>query len=347
MKKFFFFAAALLSAGMLSAQTITIDGANTDWAEVPMLSEPGANPVVKMVVPQADLTLPAGAAYCLMVENDGRSDYPVIYTDADMSNATGEAPWICPAMGYDYQMATWSTNSTYQRGDAVEMCIMQAAFDALPFTGSIDAYLTYNWGALYIPTDPTTDNWKWTDESRHPFHVAPYTIVNLNGEHACADAISSHYALTRTAEGTFNFNVSGGSQDTAFWASWPVELTTPGVYTVSADVTSTDNASCDLFLVDMATNAVVASHTSSDVWAPTGETDYGTWDLSAVPAGMYMLKMKNHVAWSHMVLTSVTLSGNTTAVDNIQSEKVVKTIQNGQLVIMRDGVKYNAQGAQL
>lgn len=345
MKKFFFFAAALLSAGMLSAQTITIDGANTDWAEVPMLSEPGAaGPIVKMVVPQEDITLPAGAAYCLMVENDGRTDYPVIYTDADLSNTTGTAPWVCPAMGYDYEMATWSAGSTYAREAAMEMCIMQNAFSGLPFTGSVDTYLTYNWGDLYVPTDPTTDNWKWTDASRHPFHVASYTIANLNGEHVCADAISSHYALTLTAEGKFNFSNSGGAQDTAFWVSWPVELSAPAVYSVSANVTSTDNASCDLYLVNMATNTVVATYASEDKWAPSGETEYGDWDLSAVPAGKYMLKMKNHVAWSHMVLTSVTLSGTVTALDQVEAPKAVKVIENGRLVIIRDGVRYDALG---
>lgn len=345
MKKFFFFAAALLSAGMLSAQTIAIDGAAADWANVPMLTEPGAaGPMVKMIVPQEGVSLPDGAAFCLLVENDGRTDYPVIYTDADCNNTTGTAPWICPAMGYDYEMATWSSGSLYARAAAVEMCIMKAAFSGVAFSGVVDASLTYAWGALYIPTDPTTDSWTWSAEVRHPFHVAPYTMADLSGEHTAAAAISSHYAFT-LKENKFDFNVTGGSQDTAFWISWPVEVT-PAKYTVSANVFSTDNASCDLYLVNMATNAVVATHTTENVWQPAGETAFGEWDLSAVPAGKYMLKMKNHVAWSHMVLTSVSLkAATTTAIEQTATEKPsVKRIENGQLVIIRDGVRYSVLG---
>lgn len=37
----------------------------------------------------------------------------------------------------------------------------------------------------------------------------------------------------------------------------------------------------------------------------------------------------------------------TTALDNIETTKAIKTIENGQVVILRDGVKYNALGAQL
>lgn len=339
-----------------SAQTtITVDGDAADWANVPMLTEPGAADVVKMVVPQDGLTLPAGSAYCVMVASQNETavaNYPVIYTDADKNNATGTAPWICPAMGYEYEMATWSTGSlsaASASGDVHEMCIMQAAFSDAAFTGSFYGYLTFNWGALYIPTDPTTDSWKWSADARHPFNVAPYTFADLNGEHTAAAAYSSHYALTIKADGTYDFNVSGGAQDTAFWISWPVELTQPAEYAVSANVTSTDNASCDLFLVDMATNQVVATHASENVWAPTGEATFGTWDLSGIPAGKYMLKMKNHVAWSHMVLSGVSLEKQTATSleETITEEKAQKIFVNGQVVLIRDGVQYSILGIRL
>ena len=51
-------------------QTIAIDGDNADWANIPMLSEPGVGPMVKMVVPQEGTTLPEGAAFALMVQGD-------------------------------------------------------------------------------------------------------------------------------------------------------------------------------------------------------------------------------------------------------------------------------------
>ena len=152
MKQFFSIVSALLFSGTMFAQTIAIDGANADWSTVPMLTEPGVGPVVKMVVPQDGLTLPEGTAYALMVEGDHEkilAGYPVIYTDADKSNTTGTAPWICPAMGYDYEMATWSTSSLFgqnETGSVREICIMQAAFSGVAFDGTISAWLTFDWG---------------------------------------------------------------------------------------------------------------------------------------------------------------------------------------------------------
>ena len=51
MKKFFLFVSAMLVSVAMNAQTIVMDGSNADWANVPMLSEPGVLPVFKMVVP--------------------------------------------------------------------------------------------------------------------------------------------------------------------------------------------------------------------------------------------------------------------------------------------------------
>ena len=36
-----------------------------------------------------------------------------------------------------------------------------------------------------------------------------------------------------------------------------------------------------------------------------------------------------------------------TGIDNIEAGKAVKVIENGQVVIIRDGIRYNAVGAKL
>lgn len=354
MKQFFSIVSALVLSGTMFAQTIAIDGANADWAEVPMLTEPGVGPVVKMVVPQDGLTLPAGAAYALMVEGDHEqilAGYPVIYTDADKNKETGTPPWYCPAMGYDYEMATWSTGSLFgqnETGSVREICIMQEAFSGVAFDGTISAWLTFNWGALYIPTSPEAEGWKWSENSYHPIEVKPYTYADLKGTHAAANAYATHQVLTPGE--TLNMKISGGAQDTAVWASWAVELTKSATYVVTADVTSANTATVDLYLVDVATNNVVATFVSTDVWAPAGSAEYGEWDLSAVPAGKYMLKMKNHAAWSEMVLSSITLEEKNTDPSSVEdvrvNNKATKCIKNGQMYIIRDNVQYNILGAQ-
>ena len=59
--------------------------------------------------------------------------------------------------------------------------------------------------------------------------------------------------------------------------------------------------------------------------------------------------MKNHAAWSEMVLSSITLENKTdgTGVDNVcHNNNAKKCIKNGQMYIIRDNVQYNILGAQ-
>ena len=356
MKKFFSFVSAILLAGTMCAQTITIDGDNADWAEVPMLTEPGAEgPIVKMIIPQEGVgtTLPEDAAFTVMVEGDHAqilAGYPVIYTDADMNNTTGDVPWFAPAMGYDYEMATWSTGTWFEKnatGSVREMCLTKAAFDGVPFTGKLGAWLTFNWGQLYIPNTPEEDGWAWSENDYHPFYVAPYTYANLAGTHTAAGAYSTHRAL-HPGE---SLQLSESGNDTALWVSWAVEVKEAAVYNVSINVNATNMTSADFWLVDPATNEVVAEFVGEDIEAPAGVTAYGKWDLSAVPAGKYMLKLKNHVQWSNVVFNSVTFttgSGETTGLENTTIETTSKkVIENGQIYIIRGNERFNVLGTSV
>jgi hypothetical protein len=355
MKKFFSFVSAILVAGTMCAQTITIDGDNADWAEVPMLTEPGVGPVVKMIVPQEGATLPEGAAFALMVEGDHaqiQAGFPVIYTDADKSATTtiNDDFWMCPMMGPDYSMATWSTSTLFapypDASNIREMCIMQSAFESVPFTGSVWATLDFAWGNLYLPTDPVTDAWIWSGAQYHPFNVAAYSYADLANTHTAAATYSTHRALLPGE--TLPLSKSG--HDIAFWASWAVELTQAAIYNVSIDVNATNMTSIDLYLVDVATNEIVATKVGEDLSAPAGQTVYGTWDLSNVPAGKYMLKVMNHVQYSDLDFTSVTLSvdGQTTGLENTLVETTSKkVVENGQIYIIRGNERYNVLGTSV
>lgn len=352
MKKFFSFVSAILLAGTMCAQTITIDGDNTDWAEVPMFTEPGASPIVKMVVPQAGVTLPEGIAYALMVEGNHEqilAGYPVIYTDADKSNTTGTVLSMTPLMGVDYEIAPWdglavgAKNST---GSVCEMGANLSAFTGVPFAGSISAWLTYSWGKLYIPTTAEKEGYKWSETQYHPFYVNPYTYANLNGTHTAAAAYSTHEALLPGE--TLQLGKDNGN-DTAFWASWTVELQEATTYYITLDITGTTMASADLWLVDVATNKVVAEFAGEDIEAALGKQAYGSWDLSAVPAGKYMLKLKNHVEWATVALNAITFSKTpTTALENTTIETTSKkVIENGQIYIIRGNERFNVLGTSV
>jgi hypothetical protein len=95
------------------------------------------------------------------------------------------------------------------------------------------------------------------------------------------------------------------------WASWALNLVTPGVYNLKMTTKSTDSGQAQLSLVDMATNAVVKTFTA--VWYPINatmtENSYGTIDLSDVSAGRYMLKLSSPSAWdTFLKVEKVTLT---------------------------------------
>ncbi len=358
MKKMFLFAVAFCAALTLNAQTIEIDGDNADWAEVPMLSNPGATPIFKMVVPQTGLTLPTGAAICVMVERTAAETttypgLPVTYVDADKNVATTAAgnAWYCPSFGPDYEMGPWDGNDGASSSDGTigEVIIVQSTFTGIPFTGDCYAYMLFNW-AKYMPNSPEDNaigtEWKWSENSYHPIIVKPYTYANLNGTHAAVDIYSSHEALTPAS--SLNMAVAGSANDVELWASWAVELTNPAKYDIKADISSTNTASVDLKLVNVATNAVVATFASSDL-AEGAEVAVGEWDLSAVPAGKYMLRFSNHVEWSEMKLNSLTLTAQGgSGVENVNSNvQATKVIRDGQVLIVRDGKTFNALGAEV
>ena len=357
MKKSIFFAVALMISAAINAQTIAIDGANADWADVPILTEPGAPILLKMIVPQDGVTLPDGAAYCLMIAGDHeqiKAGYPVIYTDADKDASTGSNPWFCvAAMGYEYEMATWSDGSSCAENDNKdirEMAIMKKAFSSTAFSGSIYAWLTFDWGKLYVPNspEPSGDNWKWDQTAyKRALNVAPYAYLPLNGTFTPANLYSGHPVL---APGdVMDMKVAGSANDTLVWGAWAVELTAPCKYAIKANIASTNTASVDLQLVSVATNAVVASFRSGDL-SEGAEVAVGEWDLTAVPAGKYMLKFSNHVAWSEMQLKSLTLTGDNipAAVPSvITAGKSQKVIRNGQVLILRDGKTFNALGTEI
>lgn len=353
MKKIFLFAAAMLAAFTMNAQTIEIDGDNADWAEVPMLSDPGATPIFKMVVPQSGLTLPSGAAVCIMVQRTAEElatypGLPVTYIDADKSAATTAAQnaWYCPAFGPDYEMGPWDGNDGEGSTDGTiaEVMIAQSNFTGIPFAGDCHAWMLFNW-AKYMPKSPSDNAWMWGENSYHPVIVKPYSFLNLNGTLPAADTYSTHEAL---APGASLDMTNGYANAVLLWASWAVELTTPATYDIKADITSSNAASVDLKLVNLATNAVVASFVSGDL-AGGEEVAVGEWDLSAVPAGKYMLRFSNHVEWSEMHLNSLTLTAQGgTAIDNTAAEvQAAKVVRNGQVLIIRDGKTFNALGAEI
>lgn len=359
MKKSLLFVAAILLSFAVNAQTIVIDGNNADWANVPMLSDPGATPVFKMVVPQDGLTLPDDAAICVMVERTEAEKAiipgaPIVYVDADKNAATGGPAWYCPSFGPDYEMGAWDGNGGAASEDETinEVVIVKSNFTGIPFAGDCNAWMLFilkeDWSEYkYLPNSPSDNAWLWSENDYHPIYVKPFAFADLNGTLQASAVYSSHEALT--PGDALDMGDATSSADVALWASWAVELKEPANYIIKANISSTNTASVDLKLVNLATNEIVATFASEDL-AEGAEVEVGEWDLSNVPAGKYMLRFSNHVEWSAMKLNSLTLEAKSdpSGVQTVNAaSKAVKVIRNGQVLFIRDGKTFNALGAEV
>lgn len=85
----------------------------------------------------------------------------------------------------------------------------------------------------------------------------------------------------------------------------------------------------------------------------TMTNEYAEWTLTAdrknaiKAADNWMVQFNKEGGNAFNVTDIVLVLGSTTGMQNVESFKAVKTIENGQIVIIKNGVKFNAVGAKL
>ena len=164
MKKLFLLGLLIVSTFIWATPpTITIDGDKSDWAEVPMLSEPGAWPMLK-VLPAADAELGTNALVYMM-ENKEDFDptwvqYPKAYIDKDYDGSTHtiDAYWAFDAMGLEYSATTGVTVGedwvSFPKAISADNKVFELGFPATYVTdlGSKFSFaMYYNSGAWFCP----------------------------------------------------------------------------------------------------------------------------------------------------------------------------------------------------
>ena len=325
MRKIFLLSLLVLSTTFMWATppTITIDGDKSDWAEIPMLSEPGTWPMLK-VVPATDAELGTNAlAY--MMENKEDFDptwakYPTEFIDKDYNKSTEPISeyWAFSAMGVDYKATTGVDAGgwiSFPKGMSDDNKVFEIGFPATYITdlGSKFGFaMYYNSGAWFCPdySSPAVSPSNGFLYKTRAYTTLPATLTpeNVYAHQSMGECISY-----------IDFGLRDNGNDTARWAAWPVELTKSGAYDVIANVTTTNGWKFEFWLVDVATNAIVAhmDAPTSDISSSKTSYNFGTMDLSSVPAGKYMLKVKNRTRYSKVKLESVVLDYLGGAVVNI------------------------------
>ena len=299
---------------MNAVPTITIDGDKSDWAEVPMLSEPGMWPMLK-VIPSADAELGTNAL-AFMMENTENFDntwaqYPTEFIDKDYDKSTEaiDEYWAFTAMGIDYK-ATTGVNAggwiSFPKGISANNKVIEIGFPATYITdlGSKFGFaMYYNSGAWFCP-----DYSSAAVEPSNGFLYKARTYSTI----PCTLTMSNVFAHQSMGECTdyVDFGLRDNGNDTARWAAFPLELTKPGLYSFTTNVTSTNGWKFEFWVVDVASNAVVAhlDAPESNISSSKSSYTFGPIDLTSVPAGKYMLKVKNKTRYSTVKLNNIVVA---------------------------------------
>ena len=313
-------ALALTLLANATAPTITIDGDKSDWAEVPMLSQPGNWPMLK-VLPAADANIGENALV-FMLENSTAMDlwskYPGSYIDTDNDPSTKPADsWTYGDMGIDFSCTIGKDPGTgwvdfpkakSEDNTMLELGIPSSILTNLGSTFAIGMF--YGTGSSqewFLPTrsgsaNPEVSGNKGFVYKTRSFTAIPATLTTAN--------VFAHQSIGECVD-YVDFGLRDNGNDTARWAAFPIELTQPALYDVTTNVTTEDRSyKFEFWLVDVATNAVVAHIPAPESSVSSSKTSYfcGTLDLRNVPAGKYMLKVKNRKEHSLVKLNNIEIA---------------------------------------
>ena len=320
MRKLFLLPALVLSLAINAAvPTITIDGDKSDWAEVPMLSEPGTWPMLK-VLPAADAELGTNAlAY--MMENTADFDptwsqYPKAFIDKDYDGTTHtiDSYWAFDAMGLEYSATTGVDAGgwiSFPKGISADNKVIEIGFPATYVTdlGSKFGFAMYynSSSAWFCPDRSEPAVQAFSPKNGFMYKTRSFTTVAGTTTLTTAN-VFAHPSMGEIGE-YVDFGLRDNGYDTIRWAAFPIELTAPAVYDVTTNVTTTNGWKFEFWLVDVETNAVVAhiDPPTSDLSSSATSHNFGAWDLTAISSGKYMLKVKNRTAYSKVKLNSIVL----------------------------------------
>ena len=132
-------------------------------------------------------------------------------------------------------------------------------------------------------------------------------------------------------------------------ALWTINVTRPCI--VSGMLNGVEGG--HLFALDLYKGeelVATIAHPESKAWSKGEIALEGT--LTFATAGNYTLKLRNTQEWSSGKVAGITLTyeadAPTTAIENTNAAvKTVKKIENGQMIIIKNGVKYNALGTMM
>ncbi|HOG20891.1 MAG TPA: hypothetical protein PKW37_10670, partial [Salinivirgaceae bacterium] len=354
MKKVIFtFYLLICSMAVMYGQYVA-DGIIGEWDTTPIQSEPGVYPYFRFA--ERDTVL----YWVVYAAQDKRFDYNQYHWletwfDADCLSTTGlKDPW--PGAGLDYlgqgtslyyhtgtpgapdwtytMLAQWQiVRNMASDSMACEHSVHKSLFTKVPLgtTFGVSFHVWYK-----------NDDKHWLPEINAGFSTDALNVYKIKNRTTlyitktldatdtitldCMNAFYNPYMNDPDTDGFLNFqNGIDYTANPRHWASWAINLT-PQKLDLRMTYTSTAEGQISLSFVDMKTNAVIATIPGIDYAANVAmsEARLCQIDVSDIPAGYYMVVLKNSETNSELKVQNLKLTKATSShLDEIQLQKDV------------------------
>lgn len=365
MKKFFLFAAALLSAGVLSAGTVNVDITNGQQAN-------GAAPVT-LSVNGTELTV--GYSFTSGIEwPNGGVEFNLAEPVSNVTNLAydligdaANADWTSFHVYLkDTQGTRWAVSPTASIGGAPTTWTTYNVLPSSPLWSSVsylfDEAEIVAVGFLVNPAANQTGSFQlrniaitYTEGQTGPKveHIVDLSLANhANGD----EAANVSWTLNAQNELMVSYNLGAWGNDGPEFAlpnlkdvkdmqfefigdgalsSW----TSFQVYLKDQNGIRWYNESANLHLSGVGSWSMEKYMPHDELWT-SGATQGDTF----VAIGFLANPMNPTASTFGIRNVKINLNSTETAVENVETVKVQKIIENGQLVIIRDGVRYDVLG---
>jgi len=150
-----------------------------------------------------------------------------------------------------------------------------------------------------------------------------------------ANKYAKSAAMPYYQDAYFDFGPNDSSNDTAFWATWVVNVE-KGKYAVEADLTSSNDYKLQLEFINASTD-VLEKTILADKSTATFDVDLNDLD------GKYYLRLKNRVAWSKVKVKSLTFTYKGGAVKDIPGTLLPADamLTGSKMSITAEGIKWD------
>ncbi len=331
MKKIFSFVAAMLAALAVNAVEPVVLPATLDVTNVSFRSEGMPDFVIEEGQDYAGTYFDMGA-------HDSSND-TLLYAEWDVT--------IEP-IKYNIAVDVYNTNSW-----RVQLYLLNQAGDTLKslrYKGHSGEKGQFAIGALDL-SDLEAGNYKVRAHAATAWSAMKLKDVIFEADYQGVSVALPGTLLPAYAELSANASVKDGA--IAFkpstapdeYATWNVSFANAGSFNVSINFTASNGHTYGVALLSADGESQIGAVAEAQAW-DSGVKELGAIEVPA--AGNYKVKLTNATQWSEAVLNSITFAGgSTTAIDNTKDgAKAVKMIENGQIVIYKNGVRYNALGTQ-